>query len=494
MATATAPPPNPINTPMTYQQLQDLAASQAAATIAGENAPLTAQVGTLGSQETAAAGNINSMFGQILPYVQQSAQAVQQAQDWSTNVAAQVFAAAGTRMNQLKQQQASEAQQLAQQMGGPVSAGDFTQGVDPYMSALPGEQGAGMMGALSIGLANTQEAQQFAGQVFPALQTEQVAKSDSYYRDQIKTLQDQITQNEAGKSDLVNKNLADLLDKERTFQLNINQAKLDKTKAARDWKVQQQQIKSSKLSGQLSAAAAKRAGIQLGITAARTKAEIQHMTTADKLAAGRLGLSQQEFLQRKQHQAETAKIGAAKVSDSISKDAASVVEAAMGGGKPVSMTHRAYIPKTGAFAFKAPPGAFWDPQKKQYYKVVHETMTPGEWQQASGMGATGTHITDPNRLYDLVRGTIPQLGRKATINLIRAQTGMKGWAPGKKMNYGSNELHGMPTGMLVGVARDAGYPGVLGKQVNRQRIIDWLLHVNPGPNPNLGAGGPGTNP
>jgi hypothetical protein len=412
----------------------------------------------------------------------------------SNDIASQIFAAAGTRMNQLKQDQAKQAQQLAQQMGGPVSTGDFTQAVEPYAAAMPGEQGAGVLGALGLGLANTQEAQAFAGKVFPAMQTEQVAKSDSWYRDQIKTLTDQIDQNEAGRSDLTNKNLADLLDKERTFQLNVNQAKLDRLKAGRDWKVQRQQIAASKSSIKMSAAAAKRAGISLGLEQQRVGLEGRRLTDQEKQFARRQGLSEAEFRQRVAHQNQTARIGAAKVSDSISKDAASVVEAAMGGGKPVSMTHRAYLPKTGLSSLKAPPGSFWDPKRKQYYKVVHETMTPGEWQQASGMGAAGTRISDPNRLYDLVRGTIPQLGRKATINLIRAQTGMKGWSPGKKMNYGSNELHSMPTGMLIGVARDAGYPGVLGKQVNRQRIIDWLLHVNPGPNPNLGAGGPGTNP
>jgi hypothetical protein len=487
---------DPINAPMTYEQLQALAASQASSEIAGKNAPLTAEAGTLGTQETTARTNIGSEFGALMPYVQSSAQRVGAAEGQALTMEQQVFAAAGQRMNQLHQNMAAEAQQLAQQMGGPVSAGQFTQALAPYEQNMPNMQASGMLHGLGMAMSGAQEAEQFAGQVFPAMQTEQQANSDSYYNDQIKTLQGQIAANEGTKSELTNSKLGDLLQKERDFKLQTTQAKLDKLKSQRDWKVQQQQIASSKLSGKMSKAAAKRAGISLGLqeqsqkmSQKRLNAELQHMSVSERQAWARLGLSREALAARIQHQRATTKAGAARVSDSISKDAISMVQAAMGGGKPVSRTYRAYVPGgQGTNKFHTPPGAYWDPKKGNWYRIGHETMTPQQFNQLTGQGGAGSGaISDPNRLYDLVRGSLPQLGRKATVNLIRAQTNMKNWSPGKNMNYTGADLHSMPLGVLYGIAKDAGYPKVI-RKAGRQALVDFIMSRVHNP------GHPGANP
>jgi hypothetical protein len=493
MATAT----DPTQTPLTWEQIQAKAEADAAAQIQGQNAPLQARVTSLGGQQTAAAGAITQEFQGLLPYVAASSGRIGQAYGAALTAEQQVFAAAGTRMNQLRQQQASEAQQLAQQMGGPVATGQFTQAMEPYEQAL-GASGAGsMLHTLGMGQAGVQEAEQFAGQVFPALQTEQVAQSDNFYKNQIKDLQGQIDANAAGKSALVGKEQSDLLASERAFRLQQLQSAMDKTKAQRDWKVQQQQIAASKLSGKLSKGAAKRAGISLGLqvqgqkmSEQRLQAEIQHMSRADQLAAERLGLSKAEFVQRVQHQQQSVKAGATKLSDSIQKDAITLVQAAMGGGKPVSRTYRAYVPgAAGKNRFHPPSGAYWDPKKGQYYRIGHETMTASEWQQQTGEGGDAQHpITDPNRLYDYMRGSLPQLGRKHTINLIRAQTGMKNWSPGQKTNYTGHDLQVMPISELKGLARIYGMPSVGGAKTTRQNLVDFILsHVHTG-------GHPGQNP
>src|SRR5215471_5455516 len=200
-------PFNPVTGVMTWQQIQDMAEKQAAAAIAGENAPLQARVTSLGGQEATARGDIQHEGQQLLPYVQYSAQNVTAAQNQALAQEQQVFTAAGTRMNQLHQQMASEAQQLAQQMGGPVSTADFTKALAPYEQQLPNAQGSSMLHALGNAMTDTAEAQRFAGQVFPALISEEEAKSDSFFRNQIKDLQNQIDTNTGTKSDLVNKNL-----------------------------------------------------------------------------------------------------------------------------------------------------------------------------------------------------------------------------------------------------------------------------------------------
>jgi hypothetical protein len=472
MSAAAPTASNPITTPYTVDQLQALASSEAASAISAENAPLTAQIGTLGGQKTAAEQEINQMYGQLLPYVQQSAQAVQSAQQQAETMAQQVFAAAGTRMNQLYQQQASEAQQLAQQMGGPVSAGQFTAGVEPYMAALPGEQGAGVLGALGSGLANTTEAQQFAGQVFPALNTEDVAKSDSYYNNQMKTLNDQIAANAATKSDLVGKNFNDLLQNERQFTQQQLQLKMDQTKMKRDWQIQQEQLHSAKLRDALAKQAAKQAGVRLGQEQQRINIASSQGQQRLAIERTRAAIQEQSVQARIQHANQTAKAGQARMSLSATKDARTVLEAAMGGGKPISMTSRDYIPDSKG---KIPPvgvsGAYYDPQKNSWYKIQHETKPP----------AGGTPIIDPNRLFQIVRGSSPELGRKATINLIRAQVpGAKNWTPGQKVHYTGKELHGLGIGELTDIAQGRGYKGKTGAK-NRQAMTDFILGISPAP-------------
>lgn len=493
MATQTpTAPPDPISAPLTWQQIQDQAEQQAGATIAGENAPLTTQVGVLGGQEKSSGQAISSEFGSLLPYVQGSAGAVEGSYGNALSMEQSIFQAANTRMNQLHQNMAAEAQQLAQQIGGPVGTGQFTQALEPYEAAMPAGEASSMLHSLGIAQAGVQEANQFAGQVFPALQTEEQAKNTQFYEDQIKTLQGQIDTNNASKSDLVNKNVSDLTNQERQYKLQLAQQSLDKLKAKRDWAAAQASIHSTKLRDALATQAAKRAGIQIGLqkqqfglTKERTQAEIAHMSQADKLAARREGLSEAEFAQRAAHEKATAKIGAARVSDSISKDAISLVQAAMGGGKPVSRTYRAYVPGKALPGLKPPAGSYYDPKRKQYYRIGHETMTAAEWQQSTGEGQTP--ITDPNKLYNYVRGSLPQLGTKATINLIRAQTGQKNWSPGQQTTYTGHDLQVMPISELKGLARDHGYKFISGAKTQRQALVDWLLSrvtaPEPGANP-----------
>jgi hypothetical protein len=179
-----------------------------------------------------------------------------------------------------------------------------------------------------------------------------------------------------------------------------------------------------------------------------------------------------------------AKVGQARVSDSIQKDGISIIQAAMGSGKPTSTTHIVWLPPNPIYKFKPPAGAY--PGKGgRYYKVVHLTQPT----------LSGHHpITDPNQLFEYMRGSLPQLGRKATINLIRAQTHRPNWSPGQKVAYGGNDLHAMPLSQLEGLARDNGYAGKLGKKANRQAIVDYLLHINPNPNPRGQQQGPGQQP
>jgi hypothetical protein len=423
---------------MSYSQLMAEAEAQAQSETQGQNAPLIAQEQTLGSQQQGASNQIGSMFDQLMPYVQGSAQQVQQAKNDSLALEQSIFQAAGQRMNQLKQQQAEEAQQLAQQIGGPVATGEFTAALSPYESQMPAQAAANMMHGLGLAQADTEEAQQFAGQVFPALRTEQQAKSNSFFQDQIKTLQNQITQNEAGKSALTNSKLTDLLNNERSFRLNVAQAAEAKLKDKHDWQATQAQLHADDVRLGLSKQAAQlsKAGVT-GKFQGKPTIQAIHLDQEQKLAAQRMGISAAEFQARLQHSTESTKLQQQRLGIQQTKAGMTALDAAYDptNGKPVTMTTKTYIPKGSLAEVRAISGkttnAHYDPQKKQYYQYERLTLTAKQWAQRRGY--TGTKpVTDPNQLFHLVRSEVPGLSRTAVIRMVRAKTGQENWSPSGK--------------------------------------------------------------
>lgn len=437
MAAAT---PDPVNTPMTYAQLMQEAEQQAQSEIQGQVAPLQAQADTLTSQQAGAHAQIGQEFNQLQPFVGSQAQQLESYENNALAMEQSIFQAAGTRMNQLKQQQAAEAQQLAQQIGGPVSAGEFTQTLAPYEAEMPAQAASGMLHGLGIAAADVGEAHQFAGQVFPALRTEQETNSDNYFRGQIKTLQDQITQTEAGKSALTNSKLTDLLNNERSFKLNVAQAAEQKLKDKRDWEATKKQLGMDNVRLNLSkkASALSVAGVtgkykgKPTLAAQRQVAEIQHLNQQQKLEAQRMGISVAEFKARLQHSQESTALEQTRLKMEQAKAGMTVLDAAYDptNGKPISMTTKQYIPKGSleeVRAFKN-NSAHYDAQRHQWYTYQHLTMTAKQWAQRRGYTGT-TPVTDPNKLFHLVRSEVPGLSRKAVIQMVRAKTGQKNWSP-----------------------------------------------------------------
>src|SRR4051812_38953387 len=117
--------------PLTEQQILDQARTSVQNQIGAQTAPLQSQIGTLQSDETRALQGIGGLYDHIQPAVQQSAQAVDDSYRNAESVQNSIFAQANQRLNALKQDRASEAQRMAQQIGGPVAINEFTAGMDP---------------------------------------------------------------------------------------------------------------------------------------------------------------------------------------------------------------------------------------------------------------------------------------------------------------------------------------------------------------------------
>jgi hypothetical protein len=136
-------PPVPITTVRTREQIGKAATAEVGEEIRGQVQPLEGEIGTLQDRSKATLEGIGKMFGGILPHVQAAAEAVEGSWNTAQNQQAKIFAAAGTRLNQLRQTRAQEAQAMAQQIGGPVSVGEFTEAVDPAIGARTGGSGVG---------------------------------------------------------------------------------------------------------------------------------------------------------------------------------------------------------------------------------------------------------------------------------------------------------------------------------------------------------------
>src|SRR4029077_456526 len=81
-------------------------------------------------------------------------------------------------------------------------------------------------------------AQKFAGQVFPAMEAEQLGSTRLKYENDIKALRDQINQIGATKSKLAAAALPGLLNSARSYNLQKASQKQTAIKQARDFKIE----------------------------------------------------------------------------------------------------------------------------------------------------------------------------------------------------------------------------------------------------------------
>ena len=501
-----ADPSNPMSglgylgSPPSYEDLQAQAQGQVDQEINAQVNPLNIQIGDLQSRESTALGGIQDMFKGLMPYVSDSAQRVEAAQNQGLAMEQQIFQAAGQRMNSLAQSRAQEAQALAQQMGGPVSTGDFTSATDPYKAAMPQEAAAGMIHGLSFNMAGTQQAEAFAGQVFPAMETEQVAQARNFFETQINDTRKQIAQLEASKSGAVNTKLNDLLSQERQYSLQLQQLQLDKTKAAHDWAATQHTLKNDDarlalagagvtgqyqgkptLQAQKTAADIQNAQTRNQIAQQRANAYAAHMSAQDRITARKLGLSAQQFAMKMAHSEESLQIQQQRLKLQQQKNAMAMVDAAMNpnSGKPITQSVKYYIPKGSLAELRAADGkmadAHYDPAKHQWYQYQRLTLTPQQW-AAHGGYSGATPITDPQRLYDLLMGAgIPG---KMARNLVRTRTGINDFTPGKPVNYTAAELKGLPFDEIRGIALARGFKPDPKHPHTSQQLIDFILARN----------------
>ena len=245
---------------MTESQMRSTAASQIDLEISQGVAPIQSQINTTQARETKALGQIGGMFDALQPVVQQAATSVTQAYNEATAQEQSVFANAQAQIQANRGNRAADAQAMAQLTGGPVAIGDWTQPWDNASTDLA-QLGAGQqLHTLAYAQAGEQQAQQFAGQVFPLIRTEQMASARNTFEEQIREYQEQITALKSQRGAQVNKRYNELrtqeleyglsratyqlqkLDSQRDYNFKVKEAKAQKVEADRQYKMDRQQL------------------------------------------------------------------------------------------------------------------------------------------------------------------------------------------------------------------------------------------------------------
>lgn len=414
-----------ITTVRTPDQLNNIATSQVNDDINAQVAPLQSQYDTLGSQEGSTAAAIAKMFGTIQPAVQQSADAVKGSYDEAESRQQAIFTQATKQLNDLRQGQAQKAQALAQEIGGPVAMGEFDAGLPEQQESLANLGSGQMLHTLAYAQAGEQEAQDFAGKVFPLVQTEQQAQSRKYFEDQKKTISDQIAQIKSTAGSKLTEAKNTLLTNERTYALQQAQNALDKIKADHDWQATLRTLKNDDKRVQLAIDAQNDAHAQVtGVDPKTGKPTLaaRQLTDQEKQQAAAAGLSEKQYELQKQQLTENTKLNNQKIATAANLTYAQWLDAAVNPQPGKTVTSSQVVPITALQALKdkqafvtSKPGA----KVTTYGKIVKSTYTP-----------TTAAITEPNALTDyLVAHGVP---KTAAVRMVKARLQLPTWKYGQK--------------------------------------------------------------
>jgi|SRR5215471_3223068 len=505
---------------------QKQAQAQAATEIAGQVGPLQGQVAQLTKQGQQQVGSLTNEFqNNLIPAAQHEAQQTAAFNQNAQGAEAGIFQQATSQMNTLAQNQAQQAQQIAQQTGGPVSTGMFTSGLQPYQTAEVQSGAVSQLTGLNLGTIGTNEAQMFAGQVLPAMESLQKSTARANIASQIADLKKQITTIQGTKSKLVDAKLPALLAAKQGFALNVAQLAQKRIAANRAWTATKrgldQRDRTLSLTEQNQAfnkwLAKQELGQKgrvitdqeknqlfnewlakgkLGISQQQVDAYSQHLTATEKLDAERLGITKQELAARILQYSASNKIAEQRLGIQAQSNARAIIDAALGGtgsNRPTTVTVKKWlnsgdpsknIPADplvtaalnagGLFSKGKPPSnVYYDTNRRQWYTYVKNTMTPQQF--ATQYNPGGTPMSDPNALLAVLKQGVPGRSESFYVNLIRLRLGIPDWKPGQPAAYTPQSLGALDINKLTDIAMSRGFqPSPV--KTGKQALIDFILH------------------
>jgi hypothetical protein len=185
---------------------------------------------------------IGKMFGDLMPYAQNAAKFVGDYYDASIARENNIYEQAQGRLSMIRAQRAAEAQQFAQQTGGPVNVEAFLAPLNTSMVELPNAMQNTLFHSNMLAQGGVQEAEAWAGRVFPMIRVEQEQQLRAEFQARIDAAQKEIDRIKAEASTREQTRLEELQQQEREYKLEQARLALDRLKADRDWRSTQQQL------------------------------------------------------------------------------------------------------------------------------------------------------------------------------------------------------------------------------------------------------------
>jgi hypothetical protein len=463
-------------------------AAEVAAEMAAASAPIERAIaGTQADQDRALAG-IGNLFSGLQPQVEESTRWVGQQYDQALTAETGIYQAANQRLSQMREQRASDAQKMAQMMGGPVAVGEFTAGVEPNQQYYA-QTGAGqLLHSLALAQAGKQEAAAFSGKVFPLLRTEQEADARSVFGKRIADLRGSLSDLQSQKTSAINSRFFERQKAEREYELDKQTMELNKVKADRDWKATLKSLAQDNAKLKLAQAESRRADsiltgkykgkpTQAAVgQAAQIKqaqkdaklrekeinASIQNMTANQKLEAQRLGLSERELAVRSWEIQNSGKLKSVQLGNEQRELAMNIIDQAMspGTGKSaIKQTVVTEVDRRTALTNKKAYG-ITGPDGETRYFLDRTVQLPG-----SSIPA----VQDPAKLYEILVGF--QIPPNMAEKLVETKLGAPNFEPGK-VNYSRSEMQSMPFSQLRGVAVSLGYQPK--GDATRKKLISYV--------------------
>src|SRR5215471_3828902 len=461
---------------------QKQAQAQAATEIAGQVGPLQGQVAQLTKQGQQQVGSLTNEFqNNLIPAAQHEAQQTAAFNQNAQGAEAGIFQQATSQMNTLAQNQAQQAQQIAQQTGGPVSTGMFTSGLQPYQTAEVQSGAVSQLTGLNLGTIGTNEAQMFAGQVLPAMESLQKSTARA-------NIASQIAANRAWTA-----TKRGLDQRDRTLSLTEQNQAFNKWLAKQELGQKGRVITDQEKNQLFNEWLAKG---KLGISQQQVDAYSQHLTATEKLDAERLGITKQELAARILQYSASNKIAEQRLGIQAQSNARAIIDAALGGtgsNRPTTVTVKKWlnsgdpsknIPADplvtaalnagGLFSKGKPPSnVYYDTNRRRWYTYVKNTMTPQQF--ATQYNPGGTPMSDPNALLAVLKQGVPGRSESFYVNLIRLRLGIPDWKPGQPAAYTPQSLGALDINKLTDIAMSRGFqPSPV--KTGKQALIDFILH------------------
>lgn len=229
----------------TAAQIQAQVQAQIDAQIAGQISPLQGLIDQYATQSGRAVSDLNTMFGGIQTDVEQSAERLGGQYTESIDNERAVHSAVSARLQQLQQERAADAQKLAQQIGGPVPLGMFTDPVALESSLQAANSGGSLLKAGMLRDSGMQQAEAFAGRVFPLMKAEKVQETKNFFRDKIKDLEREIATIKGQRKGLISEEYRKRLLEERGYALEKLQAQQAMYSDAQNRNIERQRIQSA---------------------------------------------------------------------------------------------------------------------------------------------------------------------------------------------------------------------------------------------------------